>query len=216
MVVSQTELTVLFDFKDPASYLALAPTRALIESLNLKSHWYPFIGSPMRAPVEPEDPEDRGGWHRYNRATYLARDLIRYAEARALPARHFADGGLYRTTSGEFAAMGFNWAVGAGPEFARQYMDRAFEGHWDGAVDLDAIADVEMLLQACGIDAEGFDVYCQQEGLEELLAQRQDIGEAGGFATPSCLLDGEAFVGRQHLPYLAERIRRLASGEQQT
>jgi 2-hydroxychromene-2-carboxylate isomerase len=207
--MSAPELTVLFDFKDPNSYLALAPTRALIESMNLTSHWCPFIGNPPRAPVQPEDADDRGGWHRYNRATYLARDLLRYAEARALPARHFADGGLYRPTSGEVAAMGFNWALGAEPQFARDYMDRAFEGYWDGEVDLDSMEDVEALLRASGVDAEGFDVYCQQEGLEELMAQRQDIGEAGGFATPSCLLDGEAFVGRQHLPYLAVRIRRL-------
>ena len=214
MDMSAPELTVLFDFKDPHSYLALAPTRALIESLGLISHWYPFIGNPLRAPVRPDDADDRGGWHRYNRATYLAQDLIRYAEARRLPARHFADGGLYRPTSAEVAAMGFNWAVGAGPGFVRDYMDRAFEGHWDGAADLDAVEDVERLLSASGIDAEGFDVYCQQEGLEELLAQRQDIGAAGGFATPSCLLAGEAFVGRQHLPYLAERIKRLINEEQ--
>ena len=213
--MSAPELTVLFDFKDPHSYLAIAPMRALIESLGLTSHWYPFIGSSLRAPVKPEAPDDRGGWHRYHRACYLARDLNRYAEARRLPGRRFLDGGLYRTTSGEVAAMGFNWAMGAGPGFARDYMDRAFEGYWDGEVDLDALADVEGLLRASGVDADGFDVYCAQEGLEELMAQRQDIGEAGGFATPSCLLEGEAFVGRQHLPYLAERIRRLTSEEQE-
>ena len=203
------ELTVLFDFKDPHSYLAIAPTRALVESMRLRSHWYPFIGNPMRAPVQPESADDRGGWHRYHRATYLARDLARYAQARGLPARHFTDGGLYRSSSGEVAAMGFNWAVGAGPESARAYMDRAFEGYWDGDLDLDAVADIEMALRSAGVDADGFDTYCQQEGLEELMAQRQDVGEAGGFATPSCLLNGEAFVGRQHLPYLTARIRRL-------
>jgi 2-hydroxychromene-2-carboxylate isomerase len=206
--MSAPELTVLFDFADPHSYLAVAPVRSLIESLGLTSHWYPFVGSPLRAPVQPESADDRGGWHRYHRACYLARDLNRYAQARGLPARHFLDGGLYRQTSGEVAAMGFNWAVGAGPDCARAFMDRAFEGYWDGDADLDAVADVAALLRACDVDADGFDGYCAQEGLEELMAQRQDIGEAGGFAAPSCLLDGEAFVGRQHLPYLAERIRR--------
>jgi 2-hydroxychromene-2-carboxylate isomerase len=207
--MSAPELTVLFDFKDPNSYLALAPTRALIEAMGLTSHWYPFIGSPLRAPVKPEAAEDRGGWHRYNRATYLAQDLVRYAEARQLPARHFADGGLYRSTSGEVAAMGFNWATGTGADYTREYMDRTFEGYWDGELDLDAIDEVAAVLAASGVDADGFDVYCQQIGFEELLAQRQDVGEVGGFATPSCLLEGEAFVGRQHLPYLTERIRRL-------
>lgn len=212
--MSAPELTVLFDFKDPHSYLAVLPMRSFIESMGLPSHWYPFIGSPLRAPVEPEAPDDRGGWHRFHRACYLARDLCRYAEAGGLPARHFHDGGLYRQTSGEVAAMGFNWAAGAAPGCVRDFMDRVFEGYWDGGADLDAIADVEALLRSSGIDTDGFDSYCRQEGLEELMAQRQDIGAAGGFATPSCLLDGEAFVGRQHLPYLAERVRRLRRGGQ--
>ena len=209
--MSTPELTVLFDFKDPHSYLAVAPTRALIEAMGLTSHWYPFIGNPMRAPERPDTADDRGGWHRFHRATYLARDLARYAEARGLAAAHFSDGGLYRQTSGEVAAMGFNWTLGAGPAFARDFMDRTFEAYWDGDADLDSVADVERLIRAVGVDADGFDTYCALEGLEELMAQREDIGTAGGFATPSCLLDGEAFVGRQHLPYLAERLRRLMS-----
>jgi 2-hydroxychromene-2-carboxylate isomerase len=212
-VSAAVEITVLFDFKDPHSYLAVAPTRSMLETLPVRSHWYPFLGSPMRQPVRPESADDRGGWHRYHRAVYLARDLCRYAEARRLPARHFHDGGLYRQVSGEIAVMGYNWATGAGPEFARSYMDQTFEGYWDGALDLDDLADVTLTLMRSGVDVDGFDVYCQQEGVEELLAQRADIGEAGGFATPSCLLDGEAFVGRQHLPYLAERVRRKLEEE---
>lgn len=210
--MSMPELTVLFDFKDPHSYLAIAPTRAMIESLGLTSHWYPFVGSALRAPEEPDQRDDRGGWHRFHRARYLAQDLVRYAQARGLAARHFADGGLYRQTSAEVAAMGFNWAVGAGPESARTFMDHAFEGYWDGDLDLDSVTAIAAVLRASGVDSDGFDVYCEQEGVEELLAQRQDIGEAGGFATPCCLLDGEAFVGRQHLPYLAARVRRAGSG----
>jgi 2-hydroxychromene-2-carboxylate isomerase len=214
--VSVPELTVLFDFKDPYSYLALAPTRSLIESMGLTSHWFPLLGNTLKAPVKPQEQDDRGGWHRFNRAAYLARDLVRYAEARAIPSRHFADGGLYRQTSGEVAAMGFNWATGAGAESARAYLDRAFEGYWDGDTDLDSVADVQALLQLSGIDAEGFDLYSQQEGVEELMAQRQEIAETGGFVAPSCLLAGEAFVGRQHLPYLAERIRRLTREDGRT
>jgi 2-hydroxychromene-2-carboxylate isomerase len=109
--------------------------------------------------------------------------------------------------------MGFNWATGAGPGYARAFLDQMFEGFWDGGLDPDSVSDVSRTLERSGVETEGFDDYCQQEGIEELLAQRADISEAGGFTTPSCLLDGEAFVGRQHLPYLAERIRRLLGRE---
>jgi len=206
------EITVLFDFKDPHSYLAIAPIREVIETLPVRSHWYPFVGSPLRTPVRPESADDRGGWHRYHRAVYLARDLRRYAGARGLPARHLEDGGLYRQASGEVAAMGFNWATGAGPAAAHAFLDQMFEGFWDSEQDPDSVADVSRTLERSGVETEGFDDYCRHEGIEELLAQRADIVEEGGFATPSCLLDGEAFVGRQHLPYLAERVRRLLGG----
>lgn len=204
---SGCELTVLFDFKDPSSYLALEPIRLLIEATGVRSHWYPFLGNPMRVPEEPGKEADRGALHRWYRSSYQARDLCRYAEARGLPARHFHDWGLYRQCSAEVAAMGFNWATGAGPDAARAYLDRVFEGYWDGTLDLDALPDIEQMLFVSGAEADGFDAYCQGEGLEELAAQREVAVAAGGFATPGCLLDGEAFIGRQHMPYLEKRLR---------
>lgn len=204
----QRELIVLFDFKDPSSYLALAPVRELIRASGVRSHWYPFLGAPLRAPVAPAEDGDRGTLHRWHRARYLAADLVRYAAARNLPARHFRDGGLYRQCSGELAAMGFNWVTGAGPEAARGYLDQVFEGYWDGDLDLDEMRDICRVLKASGAETDGFAHYCQGEGITELAAQRAAGVEAGGFATPTCLVDGEVFIGRQHLPYIAQLLGR--------
>lgn len=200
------ELIVLFDFKDPGSYLALAPTRALLERTALPGHWYPFLGSPLRAPHPLTEDADRGVLHRHHRASYTERDLCRYAQIRQLPARHFHDGGLYRQSSGELAAMGFNWVAQSGPDAAQAYLGQVFEGYWDGELDLDALTDVQQLLSACGCSTEDFEAYCQAEGVAQLATQRATAVEAGGFATPGCILDGEAFIGRQHLPYLEKRI----------
>lgn len=200
------DLIVLFDFKDAASYLALAPTRLLIEQAGVRSRWYPFIGNPLRAPLPPGADADRGTLHRYYRSSYSALELRRYADACGLPARHFSGDGLYRQSSGELAAMGFNWATGAGPDAARGYLDRVFEDYWDGDLDIDSLLDVQQALVASGADADGFDLYCQGEGIEELFSQRQDAIAAGGFATPGYLLNGEVFIGRQHLPYLKTRL----------
>ncbi len=201
-----SELIVLFDFKDPGSYLAMAPTFALIARTGVRSRWYPFLGSPLRAPVPPSADADRGILHRFHRASYQERDLCRYAGARRLPARHFHDGGLYRQSSGEIAAMGFNRARASGPDAAEAYLARVFEGYWDSNLDLDALPDVQNALAACGVPVEGFADYCDGEGLRELKVQREAAVAAGGFTTPACVLDGEAFIGRQHLPYLEKRL----------
>jgi 2-hydroxychromene-2-carboxylate isomerase len=205
-------LVVLFDFKDPYSYLAVAPVRAFLAEVRVPASWVPFIGSPLREHAPPGPDADRGAHHRWFRARYQAGDLDRYARARGLPARRFRDGGLYRQASGELAALGFNWATGAGPVAAGDYLDRVFAGWWDGALDIDRASDVADALIAAGVDTDGFDVYVQEEGLAELAAQREAAVASGGFATPALLLDGEAFLGRQHLPYLAYRLRRQGEG----
>ncbi|MGE0621212.1 MAG: DsbA family protein [Pseudomonadales bacterium] len=202
-------LVVLFDFRDPHGYLALAPTMALIERTGVLCHWYPFLGSPLKQPRQPPADADRGTWHRWHRADYLAKDLARYAQARGLPARHFTDGGLYRPDDGELAAMGFNWAFGEGPGVVRRYLQAVFEGYWDGDLALDRLADIERVLRLTGADADGFETYAGEAGIHELAAQRDAAVAAGGFTPGSFLLGGEAFVGRQHLPYIEARLRRL-------
>ncbi|HEY5645934.1 MAG TPA: DsbA family protein [Pseudomonadales bacterium] len=199
-------LIVLFDFRDPHSYLAMAPTLSLIERTGVLSHWYPFLGTPLKQPGRPGLEDDRGAWHRWHRARYLARDLARYAQARGLPARHFTDGGLYRQDSGELAAMGFNWAFGEGAGVARRYLADVFQGYWDGDLDLDRYSHIERALLLAGADADGFESYAAEEGVHELAAQREAAVADGGFTAFACLLGGEAFVGRQHLPYLEARL----------
>lgn len=203
-------LIALFDFRDPHSYLALTPTFELIERTGVLCHWYPFLGSPLKRPAQPGPNADRGSWHRWHRANYLVRDLTRYAAARQLPARHFGDDGLYRDDDGELAAMGFNWAFGEGPSVVRRYLEAVFAGYWDGDLALDRLADIERTLRLSGADADGFEYYAGEEGVHELAAQREAAVAAGGFTPGSCLLDGEAFIGRQHLPYLEARLRRLS------
>ena len=207
------ELTILFDFNNPHSYLALESFLELVDEPGIASRWYPFLGSPLRPPLPlPKNP-DRGVRHRWLRASYLERDLGRYAAAMHLPARHFHDGGLYRVLSGEIAAMGFNWASGDGGSAARDYLQQVFTDHWDGDLNIDSLQEIEAMLSRCGAETEGFDVYCEGQGLEELAAQRDTLIETGGFTSPACLVEGELFVGRQHLPFLRSKFAASMIGD---
>lgn len=201
-------LTVLFDFKDPYSYLALGPTLDLVADLNVDCDWQPFLISKLRAPQPAGEDDSRGDRHRRLRAQYYQRDLQRYAQARGLPARHFADGGLYRPCVGAVAAIGFNWLCSHQPSGSSEssksnipaYLNAAFTGYWDGLLDLDAVSEITGLLADHGCVTDGFADHCQQLGPENLERSRTALIERGAFTAPSYLLEDEAYVGRQHLP----------------
>jgi 2-hydroxychromene-2-carboxylate isomerase len=199
-------LTVLFDPKDPYSYLAMGPTLALIRDAGVDGSWYPFLGRPIRAAEEPGDEPDRGALHRWHRACYQERDLVRYAAARNVPARHFADGGLYRSSEAEVAAVGFNWARRDSAARALDYLDRVFTGYWDGAMDVDSVADIEAALAAAGVAVADFAAYAAAAGRTELTELRARLVERGAFTAPAILFEDEAYVGRQHLAYLRHRL----------
>lgn len=197
-------LTVLFDLKDPYSYLAMAPTLTLIRETGVESSWHPFIGKSMRPAEVPGDDADvdrpdRGTLHRFRRAAYYQADLCRYAAARELPARHFMGDALYRQADGTVAALGFNWAGARSTDRALEFLAAGFEGFWDGDLDIDSVDQVEAALRAAGVDTTGFAAFCAGPGLQELAEQRAELVDAGAFTAPACLLDGEAYVGRQHL-----------------
>jgi 2-hydroxychromene-2-carboxylate isomerase len=200
-----TTLTVLFDVKNPQSYLAFDPTLSLIERTGVDAAWYPFPGPAARVPLPPGADPERGELHRWHRARYQQRDLCRYAAARGLSARHFATDALYRPAEGVAAALGFMWVAREGGGPALDYLRAAYEGYWDGDLDVDAPDAVERLV-AAHTEADGFVAWCEQAGPAELTASRARLVEEGAFAAPACVVDGEAFVGRQHLEYLAWRL----------
>jgi 2-hydroxychromene-2-carboxylate isomerase len=199
-------LILLFDVKDPVSYLALAPFRELAAEAGGDCAWYPFPGRVPGAPAEPEPDAGRGAWHRWHRARYREEDLRRYARARQLPARRFFDAGLYRQASGTAAAYGFNWAARSGPAAADAYLGLAFGEYWDGDLDVDSSAAIATALARAGVAAGGFEAYCAAEAAAELDEQREQLVALGAFGAPACLLDGEVFLGRQHVPYVRARL----------
>lgn len=192
-------LTVLFDFRSAPCYLALAPTLALVDELagrgaDGRVRFEVLLVAPPARPVEPAEPSDRGGWHRWHRARYREHDLIRYARALGLPARHFEDGGIYRNPEGQVAAMGHQFLG----DDSRPYLEAVFAGYWDGDLDLDSPDAIGALTG----DPEGFAAYCGGEGPARLESAQAALREAGRFDVPGYLVGGQIFYGRQHLPWV--------------
>ena len=199
-----TELTVLFDFKDPYSYLALRPTLELIKSLKLQADWQPLLIAPMKAVQKPAADADRGAWHRWHRACYYELDLQRSANAQELPARHFFDGGLYRGASAEQAACGFLWMKAHCPARLEDYLRAVFRGYWNDSLGLDDASQITgqiaEAIQDSGVKTGDFSSHLELNGASQLATQQELLRAQGYFNVPGYVLGEDVYYGRQHLP----------------
>jgi len=187
-------IAVCVDWKSPQAWLALEPTRALEARLRQDFDWRPCLVPAWTRPAAARADEDRGARHRRVRAEYLARDLERYAAARGLRL-----GDPYRNPDTTLAALGLLWLRREARAEARDYVARVFELVWLRGAD---VADPEIIDAALGANARGFSDYAKGPGPDELAASQRELAEAGAWSVPAYLVDGEPFLGRQHLPMI--------------
>ena len=153
-----------------------------------------MVTAPLSRPRPIGVGDDRSARHRSIRAAYVARDLERYARARALELRD-----LYRSPDVTRASLGLLWLRREAPQLAGDYVARVFELLWQRDADVAGAAVVE---SALGRDPSAFRAWAAKEGALELAANQRELVEAGAWNVPAYLLHGEVFIGRQHLPML--------------
>lgn len=200
---SRSALPVAIDFKSPYACLAIGPTCALAEELGLDIEWRPFLTAAWKKYPPPSPGEDRGTRHRRFRAEYIERDLMRYAADRGLAIR-----GLYRQTDSTLAAIGLLWARRGPAPLAQAYVRRVFERYWREELDLEDERQIRALLAELDAPLFGFEEFVRGEGRTELERAQAELQNAGVFDVPTYIVNGDVFLGRQHLPL----IRRLLSG----
>jgi 2-hydroxychromene-2-carboxylate isomerase len=197
-------MDVCVDFRNLQSYLALAPTRALAEQLNLSLNWYCTITPQGRGEPPPgqdgTEPQDnsRGARHRRFRARYNAIDPLRYCpHPMPQPLPFIAD---------DPAALALIWLQRNAPERLEDYVLAVFAGIWEQGQELASVEAIGVLLKALGVDASGFTAFAASEGPGELEAQAASLAQRGVFSAPTYLLGDEPFLGRQHLPLIRARL----------
>ena len=186
--VFSAPLTVAVDVRDAQSYLALAPTFAVADELQIEVDWLPVVAPQVRPP--PAQGEDRGSRHRRARAAYRERDLERYADAQGLTIRS-----IYRAPDSSLAGMGLLAAKAHSARALRSYLDAVFAGYWNETLDIEDAAALAKLLDQCG--AGRFEPDPMAFG--ELNA---GLKAAGVFAAPMYVVEDELFHGRAHLPMI--------------
>jgi len=183
-------LLVAVDVRNPLAYLALAPTCALADDLDLEIDWVPFEHSPFGPPPEPAD--DRGLRHRRFRALYRERDVERYARVQGLVIQN-----LYRATDPSLTGAGLLAAKAHSSSAVRAYLTRVFERHWNESLDVEDANALEALLHECGVADPALSARRgEYAGLQERLRA------TGLFTTPAYVVEGEVFYGRAHLPMI--------------
>jgi 2-hydroxychromene-2-carboxylate isomerase len=196
-------LSVAIDFKSPNAYLAIGPTCALAEQLGVSVDWQPFLVSPWKNHSPGSGANDRGARHRRIRADYAEREVMRYAADRGLAIR-----GLHRQTDSSLAAIGLLWTRRGPAPLVQTYVQRVFERYWREELDIEDENTLSALLAEIGAPVAGFLAFAGGEGRAELERVQSESTKAGIFEVPTYLLDGDIYVGRQHLPL----IRALLSG----
>lgn len=198
-------LTVALGIVHPACYLALEPTAALAEELGLDVDWLPIDAPPLRAPTEPAPGDDRGILHRRYRAQAIAREMDVYARARRLVVRE-----IYRTPDTTALRLAWLWLRETRPALVPAFLGESFRAYWNLELDPGDDRAVEVLLTAVDpcFDRSAFGAWRRGEGPEQDARVAAEARAQGLAAAPSYRIDGELFVGRQHL----ETIRWIAGG----
>ena len=190
-------LAVCVDFKSPAAYLAVQPTIDMARDIDAQLDWQVIATPALREPAEPGSNPDRGVLHKAIRGRYLAEDLQRYAPHALV--------NLYDTQRSDLAATGLLWVIDQHAD-ADAYICAVFARYWRQHEGIDTAMDIAEVLAALGIEVVGFAAFAEGLGKARAEAMREEIAAQGVSSSPTYLIDGEPFQGRQHLPLLRNMI----------
>lgn len=181
-------LRIYIDFKNPASYLALGPTCALLDRLGIRAEWLPFRTSEETIPARLEV-ETRGEQHRRVRALERQKAHLLYADVQGIT-MNFPD--APGSTDCALAALAL--LEDDAPAFIRA----AFDSYWVRGEDLDDTNTVQSLWDN-SVTGRSLDLEAGRTGLEQI---REDAIERRVFHAPGFLLGEQLFLGREHLPWI--------------
>lgn len=181
-------LSIYIDFKSPAAYLALKPTRALLAETGTPVSWLPFLARQSEVPQRGTD-ESIAQSHKRVRAESRRKIFLKYAEIQGIEMRFPTQ------------RRGTDLALGALAEIADDplpYIAACFNAYWTQAADLDDGPTVSGLLARSGAVHDG-DLTRSRDQLAAALDAAHEIGIVDA---PAYLVGSDMFVGREHLPWV--------------
>lgn len=203
-----TRIRFYIDFKSPYAYLAKDPARDLARETGATIEWLPYtldipayLGS-AKVDGSGDVLEESRNAHQWRRVKYSYMDCRREANRRGLVIR-----GTRKIFDSSLAHIGLLWAKGQGEKIEARYIDVTYDRFWKRELDIENPDVVAATLRECGADVAGFTTWLGGEGRAELLRLQREAEDAGVFGVPSFLFDdGDLYWGREHIPYVRERL----------
>lgn len=198
-------LEIYLDPKDPLAYLALPGTAKFLAHTGCDVLWFPMQVDNWSDPgPEPAADAGRGVRHRWFRANYRERELQHYAGVHQLPLTN-----LYRHSDSNQAALGLLWLTKqpGGHNLVLEYLHKLTQTHWaDPKATMDMAANIVPALSGLTDNLASFKSYSAEQGPAELTAQLATNAELGVIRGPAYRFNEQLYIGREHLPLLAELI----------
>ena len=172
------------DFKSLDCYLALDPLVALAQDCNVTIDWRPFVSRERALPTQVDD-EYVTRAHQRTRAESELKLQAHYTSLRGLdvtPQRCHVD------TDQALARL--SRIEGDQTEF----VVRCFDAHWRAQQDINNAEWLDKTVADCGVSL--------RESSIDLDVLQAEAEEAGLFDAPTCVIDGQLFMGRAHLPLM--------------
>ncbi|XOV82358.1 MAG: DsbA family protein [bacterium] len=190
-------IDIYIDFKSPAAYLALAPTRALLARTGASANWRPFDTRLATVPRQ-KTAENKGEKHRRVRAL-ARRDVHRlYADIQGLP-MIFQDPPF----DAKLAVAMLACLEHQPHKQIDTFIDTAFKWYWQDQQNLNEPDVLAALLQEVRIDIP----LPEPSGVTRILTDATVAAhDRGVIETPAYLVAGQVFIGREHLPWIEELL----------
>ena len=184
-------IELVLDFVSINAYLALRPAKQLSDDLGVELKLTPLrTTSELQALEEPSASADLGERHRWIRAEYARKDALRYAEVQGL--KISIDDRDRNSTAALQGLLAAN-AEGRGLDYA----STVFQNFWTGELEIDSDEAIASVLRELGIS--GFNATDPRWDLESTKA---DLATREIYSVPTFWVDGERYLGRQHLPMI--------------
>lgn len=197
----------LFDFGSPNAYLCHKVIPAIEARTGVAFEYVPillgglFKLSNNRSPAEANaDIPNKRAYDALEMRRFVARHGL--SHFRSNP--HFPVNTL-KIMRGALAAMELGCAG--------QYVDAVFSAMWEQGRNMDDLGQIQAVLQAAGLDAGALLETSQDAAVKaRLLANTQQAHDSGAFGSPSFLVGGELYFGKDRLRDVEEEIVRASAG----